>query len=145
MKYQLKDLLDQTNILSHIFLNCVTTEALEKIAEEGVKLAEEGKTHKEIMERGVEIELTVNGKSINPKKFFDLFNDQHTDCVKRQATELVKEQLSEKFSEISDKLEEYKKVTEQWAEDINWNTENLLLKKINHGKRKFKHKTHLGI
>lgn len=126
MKYSLyKDLLSRDHILSHFFLNCISEENLAKIAEENKNLPEE-----KIRAREIEIEVKVNGISVNPKKFFDLFSDQYEDCVKREAKKMVKEQLSEKFSEISDKLDEYRNITQQWAEDINWQSDNLLIKKI---------------
>jgi hypothetical protein len=74
MKYNLmKDLLDHNNVLSHLFLNCLTKEQLETLAS-----GNNGKTAEEVDARTVEIELTINGISVNPKKFFDLFSDHQS-------------------------------------------------------------------
>lgn len=125
MKYSLyKDLLSQDHILSHLFLNCISKENLAKISEEHM-----GWPHEKIEKRKIEVEVNINGMSVNPKKFFELFTEQYADCVKREATKMVKEQISGKFSEISGKLDEYKNITDQWANDINWQGENLLVKK----------------
>lgn len=125
MKYSLyKDLLSEDHVLSHVFLNCVSKENLAKIADENIKMPED-----KIRAREIEIEVKVNGASVNPKKFFELFTEQYADAVKREATKMVNEQLSEKFSEISNKLDEYRNITDQWAEDINWRNGNILIKK----------------
>ncbi len=123
MKYLLiKDIVRSENILSSVFLNCLSKENLDKIALENHNL-----TEKEREAREIEIELKINGISVDPKKFFDLFADQHADMVKRRAKEMVEEQVAEKFSEITDKLEEYRKLINTWAKNINWPDDSLSL------------------
>ena len=118
-KYSLyKDLLNKDHILSHIFLNCLSPKDLEEIANENI-----GKTAEEVEAREIEISLIVNGKSINPKKFFDLFISQYDSFIKKNATEIVKEQTSEKLSEISNKIFEINEIMNSFAEDINWQVE----------------------
>ncbi len=120
MKYLLyKEVLKDDNILSHVFLNCLPADLCTKIADEN-----KGKTREEIESRDVDIELLINGHSVDPKKFFDLFHEQFDDMVKRCATKIVQEQVSDKFAEISNKLDEYKNITEYWAKDINWEVNN---------------------
>jgi len=120
MKYNLmKDLLDHNSVLSHLFLNCLTKEQLETLAS-----GNNGKTAKEVDARTVDIELTINGMSVNPKKFFDLFSDQYDDMVKRAATKL----MDEKFRDFSGKMQEMQEVMNAWAEEINWDVPNPFLK-----------------
>jgi hypothetical protein len=120
MKYNLmKDLLDHNNVLSHLFLNCLTKEQLETLAS-----GNNGKTAEEVDARTVEIELTINGISVNPKKFFDLFSDQYDDMVKRAATKL----MDEKFRDFSGKMQEMQEVMNAWAEEINWDVPNPFVK-----------------
>lgn len=121
MKYKLmEDLLDHNNVLSHLFLNSLTSEQVEIIAS-----GNEGKTAEEVDARTVEIELTINGMSVNPKKFFDIFSDQYEDMVKKAAKKL----MEEKFRDFSEKMDRMQEVMDAWAEEINWDVPNPFVKK----------------
>lgn len=116
MRYSLyDDLLDDNNILSHVFLECLSAEQSKRIADKSLLMSE-----KEIKKRKIEVELIIDGESVNPKAFFDLFEKQYEEIVKKEATRLVKEQVSEKFSDIADKIRAYEEITEEWADEINW-------------------------
>lgn len=126
MKYSLyKDLLNEDCILSHLFMNCLSKANLEKIANKN-----NGKTDAEIKASTVEIEVNIDGISVNPKAFFELFIEQHNDMLKKAAKKLIDAQLSEKFRELSGKLSDFAEITENWSKDINWQfDENPLIKK----------------
>ena len=78
----------------------------------------------EIENRDVEIELKIDGKECDPRKFFSLFWEQYEQQIKRKATQIVKEQTSEKFREIQSKLQGYEEICDSWANDINWQAPN---------------------
>ena len=123
-KYNLFDeLLDENNILSHVFLNTLSKMGLEKIAKEN-----EGKEEKEIKSRKIEIELKINGESCDPKKFFEILYSQYSEKVRETATEIVKEQTSERLRNFSDKINEFEMIMNSWTNDINWNIDNPFLK-----------------
>lgn len=118
MKYSLSEiLLNDNEILSHVFLNCIGGYA-EKIA---------GKTRK-TQRKQINIELKIDGYDCNPKEFFELLYEQYTDQVKNEATEIVKQQTSEKLYEIEGKITEFNEILTDWANDINWEVDNKLIK-----------------
>jgi hypothetical protein len=124
MKYTLyKELLDQSNILSHVFFNCAS-EFIQDIAN-----GNEGLTEEQIKARKIDIELKIDGHVCNPENFFKTLYSQYAENVQRVAAKLVEERTSEKFAEIANKLEEYREITEQWAKDINWEIPNPLAAK----------------
>lgn len=119
MKFKLyKELLNENEIMSHVFLNCVD-ESIQEIADKN-----EGLTTEEIENRDVEIELKIDGKECDPRKFFSLFWEQYESQIRREATKIVKEQTSEKFQEIQSKLQDFEQICDEWANDINWQTPN---------------------
>ncbi len=119
MKYSLyKTLTNDKEVLSHVFFNCAD-EFIVDIANKNI-----GMTTEEIEARQIDIELKIDGHICDPKKFFDILYEQYSSQVKKTATDIVKEQVSEKFSEISNKLTEYQEITESWANDINWQVES---------------------
>ena len=124
MKFKLyKELLNENDIMSHVFLNCAF-DSLQEIADKN-----NGLTTEEIENRDVEIELKIDGKECDPRKFFSLFWEQYEQQIKRKATQIVKEQTSEKFREIQSKLQGYEEICDSWANDINWQAPNNFSKK----------------
>lgn len=119
MKYSLyKELLDQNNILSHVFFNCAN-DFIQDIAD-----GNKGLTEKQVEKRKIEIELKIDGRVCDPKQFFDTLYQQYSEHISKEASRIVEEKTSEKFAEISNKLEEYREITEQWAKEINWQVPN---------------------
>lgn len=115
MKFKLyKELLNGNEIMSHVFLNCVDESAQEIVNKN------EGLTTEEIENRDVEIELKIDGKECDPRKFFTLFWEQYERQIRKEATKIVKEQTSDKFKEIQSKLQDFEEICNNWVEDINW-------------------------
>lgn len=114
-KYLTVDLRDHKNILSHLFLNCLTPEIIENIQKKRT-VNPDADPNKEKLD----ITVWIEGVAVDPKSFFDIFERQFDDIVKRTASKMVKEQVSDKFIEISNKLNEYEEITKEWANDINW-------------------------
>ena len=119
MKYLLYDeLLDPNNILSHVFMSCAS-DFIKDIAEEN-----DGKTDEEIEARTISIEVKINGKDTDPKKFFELLYGQYTEHVRKAAQIIVDENISDKFKRISDIAYEAEEIAKSWSESINWEIPN---------------------
>jgi hypothetical protein len=119
MKIKMKDALDAHNILSHVFLECTPRKILEEIAEEKMKLSKE-----EQDDYTIQLDVLINGHKVNPEKFFKLMEDQYEGHVRREATNIVKTQLGDKFSYIINKLQDAEQVVDDWTGEINWDVPN---------------------
>lgn len=132
MKYNLyKELLVGENILSHVFLNSTPEELSYRIADETTRLMNEhGKSEKWITEnREIDLTLTIEGIEVNAKDFFQELWNQYETQVKKEASKLVKEQTSEKLNEIFCKLQSMEEITNELADDINWNYKSNIFNK----------------
>lgn len=132
MKYKLyKELLVGENILSHVFLNSTPPELSRRIADETTRLMDEhGKSEKWITEnREIDLTLTIEGIEVNAKDFFQELWNQYETQVKKEASKLVKEQTSEKLNEIFCKLQSMEEITNELADDINWNYKSNIFNK----------------
>lgn len=132
MKYKLyKELLVGENILSHVFLNSTPEELSYRIADETIRLMNEhGKSEKWITEnREIDLTLTIEGIEVNAKDFFQELWNQYETQVKKEASKLVKEQTSEKLNEIFCKLQSMEEITNELADDINWNYKSNIFNK----------------
>lgn len=117
-KFKLKsELVDGDSLLSHIFMNNIhKTKWFENYTKE-VKLSSPEKEKS----KTVDIKLVVNGEEFpDIKEIFEDFEIQIETLIKKKATELVKEQTSEKFRDICNKLSDFSEITDQWSEDVNW-------------------------
>ena len=121
MKIELRQLMDDNELLSHIFLGCIETEDLIKIKE---KYIGEKDWKKESVK--IPVEMKIGNVSVNPKKLFDQFQNQMTDMIQRSAKEMVAEKLSEKTLDIQNKLTDFEEILKSWEEDINWDVKNPL-------------------
>lgn len=120
MKYNLrKDLLDHNNILSHLFLSSLPKEMVSEIAAQRNVMSSE-----QLAAQEIDIEVLINGVSVNPKAFFDKFSEQYEDMLKRHMMELWDNNKSNVFS----KLDEISEVLDAWSKDINWDVKNPFLK-----------------
>lgn len=123
MKIEVKDLMNENEMLSHIFLGCIPTDQLMKIKEQFIG---EKDWQKESVK--IPVELKIGGVSVNPKQFFDAWKDQMQRMILEKSQELVAEKLgSQKMREMQDKLYEYEQVLKSWESDINWEVKNPLI------------------
>jgi hypothetical protein len=123
MKIEVRDLLEENEMLSHIFLGCIKTEDLEKIREKYI-----GKKDWQKESVKIPVEMKIGGVNVNPKAFFDSWRDQMQRMILEQAQELVAEKLgSQKMRDMQNKLYEYEKVLESWEKEINWEVKNPLV------------------
>lgn len=116
MNYKIKDLLDNRNIVSHLFLDCIDKEMADEIIN-----AEDY----DINTTEVDIRLVVNGKEINISNFLNHLEEDYFKLVKRSATNLVRESLSNRVDEISGMLDSLKNKLINIEDNIKWN-ENLI-------------------
>lgn len=127
MKIEVRQLMDENEMLSHIFLGCIPREQLMKIKDKYI--GEEGKK-KDWQKKSVKIpvEMKIGGVLVNPKEFFNSWKDQMQELILEKAQELVAKKLgSKKMREMQDKLYEYEQVLESWEKDINWEVKNPLI------------------
>ncbi len=123
MKIEMKDLMNENEMLSHIFLGCIPHKQLIEIRD---KFVGEKDWQKESVK--VHVELKIGGVSVNPKQFFDSWRDQMQKIILDKAQELVSEKLgSKKMSDMQNRLYEYEQVLKSWEDEINWQVENPLI------------------
>ncbi len=122
MKVEVRELMMDNEMLSHIFLGCIPIEKLEGIRDKYIGKADWQKESVKIP-----VELKIGGVSVNPKGFFDSWRDQMREMILKKAQELVAEKLgSAKMREMQDKLSEYEDVLKSWEDEINWEVPNPL-------------------
>lgn len=124
MKIEVKKLMDENEMLSHIFLGCIPSEQLMKIKEKYVgPKGKEKDWQKESVK--IPVEMKIGGVPVNPKEFFDSWKEQMQELILEKAQELVAAKLgSTKMREIQNKLYEFEQVLEAWEKEINWDVEN---------------------
>lgn len=127
MKIEVKELMQDNEMLSHIFLGCIPHEQLDEIR--GNFIGEKDWRKESVK---IPVELKIGGISVNPKKFFDTWRDQMQKLISNKAQELVSEKLgSKKMRDMQDKIYEYEQVLKSWEEDINWQVKNPLIEDDN--------------
>ena len=123
MKVELRDLMDDNEMLSHIFLGCMKQEELREIRETYTKDIDWKKESVKLL-----VEMTIAGISVNPKEFFETWKDQMQQIIVREAKKLVSAKLgSAKMSEMMNKISEYEQILESWESEINWDVKNPLI------------------
>lgn len=121
MNIEIKDLMDDNEMLSHIFLGCIEQKDLRKIKDN----LKEGDWRKESIT--IPVEMKIGGIDVNPKEFFDNWKDQMQKLILKRATKLVAENGSKKMLKMQEKMEEMEQVMKSWENDINWEVENPLI------------------
>ena len=111
MMYKIKDLLDNKNIASHLFLDCIDKEMAQKITS-----AEDY----DVNTTEVDIRLVVNGREINIANFLAHLEEDYFKLVKRTADNLVRESLSNRVDEISYMLDSLKDKLVHIENNIEW-------------------------
>ena len=117
MKYNVnKVLLNNNETLSHLFLETVSKdkELMAKLTPPKNLSREKGDA------REFEIELFIEGHSVNPKAFFDQFAAQYEDMVHAHAVELIRKKMNSAIEKLSD----MKQAVEHLGQEINWNVSN---------------------
>lgn len=109
---ELDKLLKYDEIISHVFFNAISNIPLETLEEWRQKEGEESKC--------LELILTVNGLEVDVEKFFDVLYEQHEQMIRNMATKIVKEQTSEKLSQMISIIDQASQVLEYAVNDINW-------------------------
>jgi hypothetical protein len=123
MKIEVKDLMSDNEMLSHIFLGCMDREDIIKIKKNLV----DGKDWRTESVK-IPVEMKIGGISVNPKQFFDNWKEQMQRIVLDKAKELVSEKLgSQKMIEMQNKLYEYEEILKSWEAEINWDVKNPLI------------------
>lgn len=123
MKIEVKELMSNNEMLSHIFLGCIPKDKLLKIRDKFIN----GKDWQEESVK-IPVEMKIGGVSVNPKEFFNSWKDQMQELILTEAKKLVADKLgSTKMREMQNKLYDYEQVLESWESEINWQVKNPLL------------------
>lgn len=124
MKIELRALMDHNEMISHIFLDCLSREQLAKIRDKYVKSGKDAINWKEISVQ-IPVEMKIGGISVNPKSFFDKWRDQMQRLIADEAKELLSEKLgSKKIENIQNKLSDFQEILKSWENEISWDVEN---------------------
>lgn len=120
MKIEVRTLVNENEMLSHIFLGCMSHEEVVKIKD---KFVGEKDWQKESVK--IPVEMKIGGISVNPKEFFDNWENQMSEIVLKKAKKLVSEKLgSEKLSNLANQIHSLETILDVWEKDINWDVEN---------------------
>lgn len=120
MKVDVKTLMDDNEMLSHIFLGCIPRDKLVEIRDKFI-----GEKDWEVESVKIPVELKIGGVDVNPKEFFDSWKDQMVNMIFKKSQELVAEKLgSEKMRIMQNKLNDYEQVLKSWEDEINWEVKN---------------------
>lgn len=127
MKIEVRELMNDNEMLSHVFLGCIKGKQFMQIKETYIgKAGSEIDWQKESVK--IPVELKIGGISVNPKAFFDSWKEQMQRIVLEKAQELVAGKLgSQKMRDMQNKLYEYERVLGSWEKEINWEVPNPLL------------------
>jgi hypothetical protein len=116
MKFKLyQELLNEQDILAHLFLNCIDKENLNKIANININLSKE-----EIENREIDIQLIIDGKEYNPRNFFELFFKGYSQDIRKEASIIFREKTSEKLIDIINKIMEFEQICNDLSNQLNW-------------------------
>lgn len=120
MKIEVRELLNEDEMLSHIFLECINRDDLELIRDEFI-----GDKDWEQESVKIPVEMKIGGIEVNPKEFFDNWKEQMVELIKKKATELLSMKLgSDKLRDFQYKLSSMEDIIIEWEKDITWHTEN---------------------
>lgn len=122
MEIEIRELLDDNEMLSHVFLGCIPRDKIVILRDKYVKGSD---WRKETVT--MPVEMKIGGIDVNPKEFFKTWQVQMSRMIKEKATELVADKLgSSKMRDMIDRLNDYESVLKSWEKDINWDIENPL-------------------
>lgn len=112
MKYNLRTILKTHpwDILSKLILMPASKEV-----QQAEKEWQVGKTDEELANREVNIEVTINGISVDPRSFFDDFLKEYERYVDQEAAKLVEKKFRETFG---DRLEEFRNTIDHLEEKL---------------------------
>lgn len=119
---EVRDLMEDNEMMSHIFLGCMDRPTLMKIKESYMDDIDWRKDSVKLP-----VEMKIAGYDVNPKEFFDTWRDQMNSMIKKEAHRLVSEKIKgSKIVDITSKLMEFEEIIDSWTSDINWEIDNPL-------------------
>jgi hypothetical protein len=123
MEIEVRELMSDNEMLSHIFLGCIPREKLIEIKKQFI-----GETDWKKESVKIPVEMKIGNVSVDPKEFFESWKNQMQRMISNKAKELVAEKLgSEKMREMQNKISYYEQILESWESEINWEVDNPLL------------------
>jgi hypothetical protein len=124
IKIEVKELMDENEMLSHIFLGCIPYDELAMIRD---KFIGEKDWNEESVK--IPVELKIGGINVNPKTFFDEWKKQMSNIVLESVQKEIATHLSQRAIRIQEQLAHYENIFKEWENEINWEVENPLISK----------------
>lgn len=122
---EVRELMSDNEMLSHIFLGCIKHEDLMKIRDEFIK-----EKDWQIESVKIPVEMYIGGVYVNPKEFFNSWKEQMERMILNEAKKLVSANMgSIRIQNIQGSLSQFEEILKNWEEDINWTIDNPLLQK----------------
>ena len=128
MKIELRELMADNEMLSHIFLGCIPRDKILTIRDKYLKDTDgKDKNWKEESVK-IPVEMKIGGVAVNPKAFFDSWKNQMQDMITKAAKREAAEMLgSGKMHEFINKMNDMSTIIEGWEKEINWDIKNPLI------------------
>jgi hypothetical protein len=124
MKIEVRELMDDNEMLSHIFFGCIPMEELIKIKDQYVG-TEGNQIDWRTESVKIPVEMKIGKVSVNPKEFFNSWKTQMQQLILEKAQEIVAEKLgSEAMKNMHQKIYDFQTVLESWENEINWDVKN---------------------
>jgi len=128
MNIELRELMSENEMLSHIFLGCIKKKDLLKIKEKFV-----GDIDWQNESAKIPVQMKIAGVSVNPKAFFESWQEQMDKIIKESAEKLVAEKYGVgcKLQNIMYKIADFEQIISSWESEINWDIDNPISKDKN--------------
>lgn len=111
MKFKIKDLIKVNVEVAHLYLSCITTELIKNIT---------NKENYNFDTTEVDMKLFIEDTEVDINKFMNTLMGNYYELIKKEATKLLKKQLSQKAIDIADTLNDLQNKLECLEDDISW-------------------------
>lgn len=129
MGIELRLLLDENEMLSHIFLGCMDQVQLTTIKEKYVGKDGKEKDWQQVSVK-IPVTMTIGGINVNPKEFFDEWKNQMQSIILKKAQELLSTKIgTKKMQELVNRIYQIENVLGYFEEEIDWDVENPFMTK----------------
>lgn len=122
MEIEVRQLVDENEMLSHIFLGCISKEELRQIKDKFI-----GEVDWKEESCKIPVTMTIGGVDVNPKNFFDEWRNQMQKIVEKEANRILKQQLSGRLTDLIKPIQQIEQVFDYWVTEVNWEVKNPLL------------------
>lgn len=124
MEIEVKELMNDNNSLSHIFIGCMSREEITAVRDKFVGVKGNAKDWR-IESVTIPVEMTIGGIPVNPKEFFKSWENQMNRMISAKATHLLSEKVgSQKMQELTSRMQDLENILKEFESEITWEVEN---------------------